>query len=41
MQGHATVPSLRSSLNARVFRNVRPFARVPSLLQGISKGCQG
>ena len=41
MQDHATAPSRRSPLNARLFRNAPPFARVLSLLQSISKGCQG
>jgi hypothetical protein len=40
MQDHATTPSWQSPL-ARLFRNARPFARVLSLLQSISKGCQG
>jgi hypothetical protein len=40
MQDHVTTPSRHSRL-ARLFRNARPFARVLSLLQSISKGCQG
>jgi hypothetical protein len=40
MHDHATTPSRHSTL-ARLFRNARPFARVLSLLQSISKGCQG
>jgi hypothetical protein len=40
MQDYANKPS-RHSLLPHLFRNARPFARVPSLLQSISKGCQG
>jgi hypothetical protein len=39
MQDHAATPSRHSPL-ARPFGNVRPFARVLSLLQSINKGCQ-
>jgi hypothetical protein len=40
MQDHATTPSRHSPL-AGLFQNARPFARMLSLLQSISKGCQG
>jgi hypothetical protein len=41
MQAHETAPSRRSPLNARLFGNAPPFARVLSLIQRISKGYQG
>jgi len=41
MQDHATAPSRRSPLNARLFRGVQPFARVVPLLQNASKGTEG
>jgi hypothetical protein len=40
MQDHAFAPSRYSPL-VRLFRNARPFARVLSLLQIISKGYKG
>jgi len=39
MQYQATTPPWHSPL-ARLFRNARPFARMLSLLQSISKRCQ-
>jgi len=41
IQDHAIAPSRRSALNARLFRNAPPFARVLSLIQSTSKGRQG
>jgi hypothetical protein len=41
MQDRATAPQRRSSMNARLFRYVPPFARMLSLPRSISKGCQG
>jgi len=41
MQDHATAPSRRSPLVACLFLNAHPSARVLSLLQSTSKGCQG
>lgn len=41
MQDCAIAPPQRSLLKARLFRNASPFAWVLSLLQRISKGCQG
>jgi len=41
MQDRATASSRRSPLNVRLFRNPPPFGRVRSLLQSMSKGCQG
>jgi hypothetical protein len=40
MQDYATTPSRYAPL-ARLFRNAWPFARMLSLLQSISEGCQG
>ena len=40
MQEHETAPSRRLLLNARLFGNARPFARMLSLIQSISKGYQ-
>jgi hypothetical protein len=41
MQDRATTPSRCSSFNVCLFRHAPPLAGVLSLLQSISKGCQG